>query len=77
MSEPTNEPTADATTASIAMLSAMIRELPLADARDFLHGLLPIMAECEAVHSLRSAYMQLNQCDWQLELLAGTQGRLL
>lgn len=61
---------------SIARLAGILRTLPLHEAREFMAGLLPVMQDIEEVQPLRAAFVALNQCDAQLELLAPIQTRL-
>lgn len=46
------------------------RNLPCRDARDLLRGLIALGGDHEALDSVRAAYVQLNRCEHQLELIA-------
>lgn len=61
---------------SIATLADFARSLPVFESRAFLAGLLPLMVDAAEVAPLRTAYLVLNQCDDQLELISGAQGKL-
>ncbi len=61
---------------AIARLAAMLRTMPLCDAREFMGSLLPVMQDTHEVQPLRAAFIALNQCDQQLELIAEKQARL-
>lgn len=59
----------------IADVAAIVRRMPVSEARPFLRGLLALVVEHE-LPELRTAYQALCASDAQLELLAGPQSRL-
>lgn len=52
-----------------------VRAMPLAEAKEYLRGLL-IVANPEELGDLRKIYCALRDCDAQLELLTGPQVKL-
>lgn len=58
---------------AITRLATLVRTMPLYEAREFMSGLLPIMQDTHEVQPLRAAFIALNQCDEQLELLTITR----
>lgn len=61
---------------SIAQLAAIVRSMPIAEARRFLAELMPTFADVPDVAPLRAVHITLNECDAQLELIAAPQARL-
>lgn len=59
-----------------ATLVATARTLPLADAVVFLRGALFVADDHHEMTEVRSAYVNLQQADAQLELIAGPQSTL-
>jgi len=66
----------DAIAYYVECITATARQMPLADARQFLRGALLVGGEHDAVAPLRQAYRRLHEAEEQLELIAAGQLRL-